>query len=199
MELFSWGHAVSSGISTNDAKEVLPEHNTHQLGGIDFFISSKLFEGEHNAQQRYSESLYIMNGLTTSFYPPISPPPGITREYFELPQDANIYLCPQTLYKLHPDFDNLVIQILFRDVGARVVFPIAQHKDHTKRIQQRLIKVLANKYPHVDSGSILIRIIFDRRMNYSDFIGLASLANVVLDPFPVSILSQTYLHNSDKY
>ena len=186
---FSWGHAISSGISAVDAKEASMNHNIDCLGGIDYFISSRLFESNTNAQTRYSERLYLMNDLTTYFYPPIDPIPNVTRSYFDLPDDANIYLCPQTLYKLHPDFDYLLLQILLQDKAATIVFPTAHQKEYTEQIQERLLQVLSGITKHLSTTDIMSRIVFVRRLSFSEFTALASIANVVLDPFPVSKLS----------
>jgi len=42
-------------------------------GGIDYFVSSKLFEAPFGGQRRYSERLYLMRGLTTCFHAPTPP------------------------------------------------------------------------------------------------------------------------------
>jgi len=130
---------------------------------------------------RYTEKLYLMDGLTTYFEHPMSPRPGLSLSYFDLPEGANVYLCPQTLYKLHPDFDKLIIGILTSDPSGIVVFPQGQREEYTQSIMSRLLSKLDGK----DGEDIKQRIHFVRRMDFDEFIALAELSNVVLDPFPV--------------
>ena len=63
-----WGHAVTSGIAVADGTREtgLPPN---EVGGIDYFVTSRLFERgtEEEARARYSERLYFLDGLTTSF------------------------------------------------------------------------------------------------------------------------------------
>ena len=44
-----------------------------------------------------------------------------SRTEFGLPQDATLYLAPQSLFKMHPDNDALVARILAEDLRAMVV------------------------------------------------------------------------------
>ena len=68
------------------------------LGGVDYFVSSELFEAlGADAQRKYSERLYLMQGLTTAFSPPLVPRAGMSREDFELPSTGTFYLVPQVL------------------------------------------------------------------------------------------------------
>lgn len=182
-----WGHAVTSGISNFDAQAAIGINTPHVLGGIDYFVSSNMFERDaSSAQQRYSERLYLMQGLTTYFYPPIAPKGGLSRSDFGLPIDGNIYLCPQVLYKLHPDFDAIVVAVLNRDIHAHVVFPVAQRAVWTDLTSTRLIARINKMVPNKDTASdIISRIKFVPRMDFDVFNALAKLANVVLDPFPV--------------
>ena len=102
-------------------------------GGIDYFVSSELFEAPFGGQRRYSERLYLMRSLTTCFMRPPAPASGTLPDVraLGLPLLApflsengeemhgidtapllmggrHLYLVPQTLYKLHPDFDRLL-------------------------------------------------------------------------------------------
>jgi len=167
--LMFWGHAITSGITGEDN---LMEGG---VGGVDYFVSSELFEVE-GYEDKYTEKVYMMKGLTTYFEHPVSPREGVGREFFELPADGNMYLCPQTLYKLHPDFDRLIVGILDGDADGFVVFPHGAREEYTKDIMQRLAG---------DREDLLSRIFFVRRMEFDEFIRLAEIANVVLDPFPV--------------
>ena len=113
-----WGHAVTSGVSQFDT---VPDEAT---GGGDYFVSSTLFEPKDGGQDDYSEQLYLMRSMTTRFLPPVQPRLSLEIEDV-LPGIANmrLYLVPQTLYKLHPDFDGLLASILRRDEKAVVASP----------------------------------------------------------------------------
>ncbi|GMH71477.1 hypothetical protein TL16_g05659 [Triparma laevis f. inornata] len=177
-----WGHALSSGIANHDGV-VETGLDADLVGGIDYFVTSKMFEAEGERarapQDRYSETLYMMEGLTTHFMPPMAPRANVDLAYFGLPTDPskNIYLCPQTLYKLHPDFDALIVNILKLDVNGIVVFPVAVKVEWTEFLMERMLGG--------EAGEFRDRIIFVRRMDFDEFIAMAKLANVVLDPFPV--------------
>ncbi|CAN0254329.1 unnamed protein product, partial [Hapterophycus canaliculatus] len=79
-----WGHAVTSGVSAGDAISARDADL-----GIDYFVSSWMFEDKtlgRVAQRKYSETLYLMEGLTTRFGRP--PPPKldlITRDKLGIP------------------------------------------------------------------------------------------------------------------
>jgi len=178
-----WGHALTSGIANRDGIEFGGVKNPREVGGIDYFVSSKLFERETSGppQHRYVETLYQMEGLTTHFTAPLKAREGMTRESFGLPSDMNLYLCPQTLYKLHPDFDRLVIAILRKDKKAAIVFPVAQKQEWTEQLMQRMMSNVGS----LDGEDLTKRILFVRRTDFDEFIALARLANVILDPFPV--------------
>ncbi|GMH69711.1 hypothetical protein TrRE_jg11715, partial [Triparma retinervis] len=179
-----WGHALTTGIANRDGIEYGEIKNAREVGGIDYFVSSKLFERETSGapQHRYAETLYLMDGMTTHFTTPLEAREGMTRESFGLPQDKNIYLCPQTLYKLHPDFDSLLIRILQKDPNAAVVFPVAQRTEWTEELMKRMV---GNFRSSEEGQDLTNRILFVRRTDFREFIALASLANVILDPFPV--------------
>ena len=174
-----WGHAVTSGISYGDGV-YFNGGDSSGVGGIDYFVSSELFESDRSPTvTRYSETVYEMKGIVTAFETPGRPRVGMTPKDFDLPDQGgwNVYLCPQTLYKLHPRFDVLLAGILGRDERAVIVFPVAQRQEWTDQLMERLIGYCEVEW--------LERIRFVRRMDFDEYQSLVSFANVVLDPFPV--------------
>ena len=103
VQCVSFGHPDTTGIPT-----------------MDFFVSNDLYEV---AQEHYSESLYLAKDLPTLSY--YYRPPQVnlqrSRAHFGLPDAGALYLCPQTLFKLHPDFDAILKGILERDSSGYVV------------------------------------------------------------------------------
>ena len=86
-----------------------------------------------------------------------------------------LYLVPQTLYKLHPDFDALLADILRKDTQAVVAFPEAQLGEWTS----------LERWNRTLTEDIRDRVRVFRRLDFDEFIRLAQLCDVVLDPFPV--------------
>ena len=174
-QVLFWGHAVTSGVSQFDTD------HTPGVGGGDYFVSSTLFEprDEMRGQDDYAEQLYLMRGLTTRFLPPVQPRLSLSIQDV-LPgfkDNQRLYLVPQTLYKLHPDFDVLLAEILRRDRGAVVAFPEAQVGEWTEALERRWNRTL--------TSDIRGRVRVFRRLEFDEFVQLAQLCHVVLDPFPV--------------
>lgn len=184
-----WGHAVTSGISVADCVDMSQDHDIRSpsgqadkvCGGIDYFVSSELFENASSpslGQDDYSEQLWLMQGLTTRFALPVSPSARNLDSMLPSFSRRRLYLVPQTLYKLHPDFDLVVAGVLQRDQDAVVAMPEAQMSDWTKSLERRWEF-------SIDDSLIRSRLIFFERLSFADFVRLAQLADVVLDPFPV--------------
>ena len=65
---------MTSGINVADGAFFNPDVPRHSIGGVDYFVSSKLFESDRSPPQtRYAEELYLMDGLTTRFEVPLKP------------------------------------------------------------------------------------------------------------------------------
>ena len=163
----TWGHPVTTGIPT-----------------IDYFLSSRLIEPA-GAAAHYSEQLVLLDSLPTFYYRPqviaagwqpasgISPQRDETRREFNLPQDAHVYLCPQSLFKFHPDFDPLLGTILARDPAARIVLIEAPHAHWTGMLWHRLRQNL---------NGLSRQVMFVPRVDRAAFLRLLTTADVVLDP-----------------
>ena len=119
-----------------------------------------------------------MRSMTTRFLPPVKPRLSLQIEDV-LPgiSSMRLYLVPQTLYKLHPDFDQLLADILRKDTQAIVAFPEAQLGEWTEALERRWNRTLTE--------DIRDRVRVFRRLDFDEFIRLAQLCDVVLDPFPV--------------
>ena len=156
VQCVSFGHPNTTGIST-----------------IDYFISNDLYETE-NSHSHYSETLYILQDLPTLayYYRPTGALHDLNREDFGLPVGKTLYVCPQTLYKVHPDFDRLVRGILERDPNGIVIFINGQFAEFTDHLRERLVRGL---------GPCAQRVIFLQRMGFQRFLRLLAVTDVVLD------------------
>ncbi len=151
----TWGHPVTTGIPN-----------------MDYFLSSTLLEPPQ-AQEHYSERLHLMQRLPGYYFKTPMPDHIPDREDLGLPPTGNIYLCPQTMFKLHPDFDRVVVEILQRDPEAWMVFIAGNHR----RWGELLVERIAGR-----SAENMGRVLILPRMAGERFIALLTHAAVVLDP-----------------
>ena len=103
---------------------------------MDYFLSLILLEIDfEEAQKHYSEQLLLSDYLPMYFFKP-----KVKKiEDSEL-LSSNSYSCPQTLFKLHPDFDEIIIKILQNDSKAKIYLINDKEKCFSKKIYERLKK-----------------------------------------------------------
>ena len=135
---------------------------------IDYYLISKNCVNK-NTQKHYSEKLLLMNYL-----PMVYPKPIVKKKLSENElQRKNIYSCPQTLFKIHPDFDQIIFDIIEMDKKA-IVYLI---KDRKKVWYKKLINRLSNNDKYDPT-----KIIFLEPLNYEDYLLHIGKASVLLDP-----------------
>jgi predicted O-linked N-acetylglucosamine transferase (SPINDLY family) len=156
VQCVSFGHPDTTGLST-----------------IDAFVSNDLYETD-GAQAHYSEPLRLLHGLGSLayYYRPALPEGAKPRSAFGVPEEGPLYLCPQNLFKVHPDMDDLLAAILRRDPHAVVVFVEGKAGNWTQRLRRRWQQTM----PDVQA-----RIVFVPRLPDDDFLRLVALADVMLD------------------
>jgi predicted O-linked N-acetylglucosamine transferase (SPINDLY family) len=148
VQCVAWGHPVTTGIPT-----------------IDYFLSSALLEPE-DALAHYTEELVRFAKINTYYYDPSVAGPVTKRGA------SNLYLCAQSLFKIHPAFDAVLGAILRGDPLGRVVLiegPCAHWKEFLVARFRRTIPAEA------------VRIVFLPRMSHDDFLHLQARATVLLD------------------
>jgi len=158
VQCVAWGHPDTTGIPT-----------------LDYFASCGAMEPA-GGERHYSERLARLPG-TTLFYHRPEAPSAITRERLGLPA-GRLYVCPQSLFKFHPDFDAALIDILHRDRDGWLIL-VDQHRPrYRERLQRRL---------SASGGDDVIgRIRYLPALPRAEFIGLMRAADVMLDPFHFS-------------
>ncbi len=149
-QITSWGHPMTTGNEN-----------------IDFFLSSKLLETPES-QKKYSEKLILSDYLPMYFYRPHISKTLIDDEL----KKQNIYLCPQTLIKIHPHFDVILKKILQNDKKAKITFIKDKENILAKKLLIRFKKNISNN---------LDRIIFLDQMKIEDYINTCGRASVLLD------------------
>lgn len=146
--------------------------DTTGIPNMDWFVSSELFEGE-DADSHYSERLFRLRDCGTLAYyyrPPATPP--LPRAEFGLPERGGFYLCPQTLFKFHPEFHAILIELLRRDAEGFVVLIEGSEPSWSRQLLAWLAAIDA------DAAR---RVIVLPRMGLERFTQLVASCDVMLD------------------
>jgi CRISPR-associated protein Csy1 len=101
-----------------------------------------------DAQSHYREQLVRLPGIGTAYRPPELPEfssPQTMREQLELPVDRHLYFYPQSLYKIHPDNDALVADLLVADPEGVLVLFQGRDSNVTEQFLRRLGGVFNGK------------------------------------------------------
>lgn len=144
---------------------------TMGIPNIDYFISSDAAEPP-DAQQHYSEKLIRLKGTGYYYYRPEKPNQSPHRATFGLPEKRNLYICPQSLFKFHPDFDPVLAALLKRDPNGVLVLLEGLYPQWKTFLLNRLAKTLP------DAAE---RICFVPRQPREAFLNLYLLADAVID------------------
>jgi len=87
--------------------------------------------------------------------------------------EAHIYACPQSLFKLHPEFDDLLGGILRGDPRGTLVLSQGAGPHVTQQLRKRFATTLPD---------VVDRIHFVAKLKRPDFLSLLAVADVLLDP-----------------
>jgi len=152
-----WGHPVTTGHATIDA----------------YFTCAAMEPAE--AAAHYTEPLAALPGIGTDYArPPL--PDGATRGRFALPEGVPLLLCPQSLFKIHPDNDALFARVLRAAPGARLVVFEGRHPALTAKYRSRLAAALAREGLRADE-----RVIVLPQCGHDDYLRLNACCDAMLD------------------
>ncbi len=157
LQVSTWGHPVTSGLST-----------------IDGFILARDMEPE-DGDAHFSERLIRLSRPNFVYQRPCLPESPLDRSFFGLPEDSHLYLCPQAVFKFHPDFDVTLTDILRRDPQGRLVLIRSKYLAWDEILMDRLTALLEDAPQRVDWLPSMPR---------NHFLSLLVLGDVMLDPFP---------------
>ena len=155
VQCVSWGHPDTTGIAN-----------------LDYFLSCDAMEPPDGATH-YTETLVRLPGPTVYYPRPVFEGRLKSRAELGLDPAAHLYVCPQSLFKFHPDFDAVLIDILDRDPSGRLVLIRGAHA----HIDDLLLKRLAR---------IAERIVLLPTLSRADFVALLACSDVMLDPLHYS-------------
>ena len=150
LQLTTWGHSVTSGVDT-----------------VDYYVSADAVEPE-GAQDLYSEKLLRLPGYFLPRYE--RPRPPVRRQSRT---DRHVYFCPQSLFKLHPDFDPALRGILERDAKGEIVL-LGGPPRWEQELRRRFTRTL---------GDAAGRIRFAPPTSHGEFLGSLAAADAIIDPF----------------
>jgi predicted O-linked N-acetylglucosamine transferase (SPINDLY family) len=155
VQCVTWGHPMTTGI---------PE--------MDYFISWQHAEMP-DCQDHYTEKVVTLKHYTSYFYRPTLPEPIKTREQLGLDPQATLYICAQTLFKLQPEFDAILADILRRDPNGQLVCIHMRYPQLGQKLMRRWQLAMPD---------VVDRIRFVNRLSDDDFLAFQAQADVLLDP-----------------
>jgi len=156
VQLTSWGHPDTTGIPN-----------------MDYFLSCQGMEPDAS-EPCFSEQLVKLKDVTTYYHPPCVEPELFTPSNHGVPDDATLYVCPQTLFKFHPDFDGVLAELLTADTDAHLLLIDDPFGGFWRDL-------LIKRFTKSMGGQIVSRVHFLEKMPLAAFFGLLKRADCVLD------------------
>lgn len=155
VQCVGWGHPVTTGLPS-----------------IDYFLSSLHLEEQEidDAQSHYTEKLHRLTLPPTYLYPCQTPALNDIPD-LSFAKGKTRYVCPQALFKVHPDFDDLLVSVLQKDPSGIAIF-IEGQAGWSENLRAR--------WRAIDS-EIDNRVYFLPRQNQIGFLALCKAADVILD------------------
>jgi hypothetical protein len=166
---------------------------------IDYFLSADDMEFPLRTRllpdsEPYSEQVILIEGQGIWYYQPesfaitleraglslanVEPFDDFIREQFDIPQVAFLFLCPQSVFKMHPLFDHIIARIVHGSDNIYVAVTGGRRKHWTKVYTERLQRAVGNHTAAWGRMRILSRVTSDQ------ILSLMNIADVILHPFP---------------
>ena len=161
-----------------DAIDVVPQRRRSTQDSIDYFISSDGFEPPNDdLSGRYAEQAvrFATPGIyfrrPQNLYAPAISDGAAFRRQLNMTDIDPLYLCPQSLPKFHPAFDEVLLRLVSEDERARVVITY----DPKKALWLHVLQGRLGHHP---------KIVFLPLELGDKFFGLLRASTLLLDPFP---------------
>jgi len=207
VQMAFWGNPITSASSQ-----------------IDFFVSADAMEHPYRTRipdghDPYSEQVVLLGGQGIWYFSAASvrasvmaadpafaalllvPPDTklVTKETLDLPEGAVVFFCPQSVFKMHPHYDEVLAEIVALSPLAYVVVTQGRRKLWSDTYHRRLRNAVNRRFvvlrdsaggeehlaPHQTRAALLDRLISIPR-TYAQFFDelLQGVADVMLHPFP---------------
>jgi predicted O-linked N-acetylglucosamine transferase (SPINDLY family) len=147
--------------------------NTTGMASIDYYLSAEAMEPP-GADALYTETLIRFSRLPCIYTPPTLDGIQSDRAGFQLSATELLIGIPQSLFKLHPDYDLVLERIVQLVPNSRLVLLEGSRPHHTTRLKQRW----AQSVPQV-----LDRANFLPRLSRERYLTLLDTVDILLDPF----------------
>ncbi len=157
VQCVTMGHPVTTGINT-----------------IDYFISAEDLEVQE-ADEHYTETLVRLKKLPFYFYRPPLPRARLDREHFGLAREHHVYACTQSMFKLHPEFDETLAAILRADPNGILVLFQGRRPHWDELLKRRFALTLPD---------VLSRIRFLPVLRFAEYLSLLMCSDALLDTRP---------------
>lgn len=155
VQAVGWGHPDTTGLDS-----------------MDYFVSAAPIEPE-DAEEHYTERLIRLNRIPCFYQPLMAPTQIPSRATLGLPEMGTLYGCPQTLFKLHPDFDAVLATIAEGDPTGRIILLEGKLSAWAAQLKTRWSK---------NAPLLLERVLFLPHMPLDRFMALIAHMDVLLDP-----------------
>jgi CRISPR-associated protein Csy1 len=153
----AWGHPVTTGHPT-----------------IDVYFTCAAMEPP-DADAHYTERLVRLPGIGTDYARPTIPGDA-ARARFGLPDDKPLWLCPQSLFKVHPDNDALLARALAAAPKARLVLFEGRHPALTAKFLARFGRACER-----EGVAAPERVIVLAQCSHPDYLRINAVCDAMLD------------------
>lgn len=157
VQVMSWGHPDTTGLDS-----------------VDWMVSAACMEPA-GADAHYVERLARLPGPTVHVAKPDRPTRMKSRAALGLPE-GHLYVCPQSLFKLHPEGDPVFARLLAADPKGRLVLIHGRHPNWARQLLTRL------STSGIDPGRVVVL----PHLGGDDYLELLAAADVILDPIHYS-------------
>lgn len=174
-----WGNPVTTGSQT-----------------IDYYLSADIMESPFRTRisqsdEPYTEQVLLIEGQGIWYFRPldaaeelqktnisqlVGPIQVFSREDFGLSPDWFVFLLPQSVFKIHPLYDLVLLEILKGNPAVHLAVTAGRRPTWTKVYVERLMKTFGIEYSN--------RLHVIERVSSENFYNLLKLADVILHPFP---------------
>jgi predicted O-linked N-acetylglucosamine transferase (SPINDLY family) len=178
IQIAFWGNPITSGSNN-----------------MDYFVSADVMEHPYRTRMPvrddpYTEQVVLLGGQGIWYYKPtpqdeylkkanlmgkIAPYEKMYRSEFQLKDEWFLYFCPQSVFKIHPLFDDVLLNIIKGNPEGHIVLTGGRRTSWTNVYKDRLMK----KFENYTNNIHIIE-----RVSSEKFNQLLNLSDVILHPFP---------------
>lgn len=156
--------------------------DTTGVANIDYFLTAKGAEPD-DWPEHYSERAILMHEFPFYYLRPPETGQVLDRADLGMPASGTLYTCPQTLFKMHPGYDPVFLEILRRDPNGRLMLIESAHAPETERVRARLAAA---------GPDVVERVHFQKRMNGLEYLDFVRASDVLVETFAFAGGNSTY-------